>query len=198
MIRQHMRVGRTLGYAAAIAAGLLLSGAWAASAQNLCTSSFGVGGLTFPSGCDDPDPALSIAAETACNNLYTQGYWSDPSLAGGAGDPGPRRPQRASRHRLLPARVVGVPPGWPDIPTMSASCLRQWSMDARDVAQMTAKALNDVESHIDSKMRALEQRMDHGFREIEGKIDRNQRIVEQKTDEGFRQIVDYLDRRLSR
>ena len=75
-------------------------------------------------------------------------------------------------------------------------------MDARDVAQMTAKALNDVESHVDSKIeatqRVLKQRMDHGFREVEGKIDRNRRIVEQKMDDGFRQIVDYLDRRLPR
>ena len=80
-----MRVGRKLGYAAAIAGGLLLATAWAAAAQNPCNGSFGSLGLTF-TNCVDPDPALAIPAETACNNLYTQGYWSNPALAGGAGE----------------------------------------------------------------------------------------------------------------
>ena len=81
-----MGVGRKLGYAAAIAGGLLLATAWAVAAQNLCNDSFGIPGLTFPTGCDDPDPALTIAPEDACNNLYTQGYWSNPALVGGAGE----------------------------------------------------------------------------------------------------------------
>ena len=81
-----MGAGRKLGYAAALAGGLLAATAWAAAAQNLCVSSFGLSGLTFPSGCDNPDDALAIPAETACNNLYTQGYWSNPALAGGAGE----------------------------------------------------------------------------------------------------------------
>ena len=81
-----MRVGRKLGYAAAIAGGLLAATAWAAAAQNNCNSSFSnLAGLSF-SNCDDPDPALAIAPEDACNNLYTQGYWSNPALAGGAGE----------------------------------------------------------------------------------------------------------------
>ena len=52
-----MGAGRKLGYAAAIAGGLLLATAWAVAAQNQCNSSFSLSsGLTFPTGCDDPDP----------------------------------------------------------------------------------------------------------------------------------------------
>ena len=79
-----MRAGRKLGYAAAIAGGLLLAGAWAAAAQNPCTPVFGDWGLVF-TNCvtlDQPLPDRT-AAETACNNLYTQGYWSQPTEEAG-------------------------------------------------------------------------------------------------------------------
>ena len=79
-----MSAGRKLGYAAAIAGGLLLATAWAVAAQSPCVPSFTSGrGLTF-SNCDDPDqPIAQPSAVTACENLYTVGYWSDPSRAAG-------------------------------------------------------------------------------------------------------------------
>ena len=82
-----MRAGRKLGYAAAIAGGLLLGAAWAASAQqtNPCIAIYDITGLSFSNCVDPPAPIAVTAAETACNNLYTQGYWSLSTATGGAG-----------------------------------------------------------------------------------------------------------------
>ena len=79
-----MSAGRKLGYAAAIAVGLLLVTAWAVAAQNPCTPVYDHLGLRF-TNCVNPDQPLpdQTAAQTACNNLYTRGYWSAPTQAAG-------------------------------------------------------------------------------------------------------------------
>lgn len=76
-------MGRKLGYAAAIAAGLLAATAWAAAARNPCTPDYGTWGLRFTT-CNNPDQELPAGTEeNACRGLYTQGYWSQSTEAAG-------------------------------------------------------------------------------------------------------------------
>lgn len=51
-----MSAGRKLGYAAAIAFGLLAATAWAVAAQTGCAPIYSALGLHFTLGCDEPGP----------------------------------------------------------------------------------------------------------------------------------------------
>ena len=80
-----MRAGHKLGYAAAVAGGLLLAAAWAVAAQGVCAPVYDSLGLSF-ANCVNPDRAIASrsVAENTCNNMYTQGFWSQTTEAAGA------------------------------------------------------------------------------------------------------------------
>ena len=85
-------------------------------------------------------------------------------------------------------------------------------MDARDVAAMTADALNSMEQRLEGSIAELrgdvaELKGDvaglkgdvgglkHDIQLLDAKIDTNQRITEERMDRGFQQIIDHIDRR---
>ncbi len=64
-------------------------------------------------------------------------------------------------------------------------------MDARDVAAMTADALNSMEQRLEGSIAELK----HDIELLSVKVDVNQRTTAQQMDEGFRQIIKHINRR---
>ena len=86
----------------------------------------------------------------------------------------------------------GRPPWLPIASTLQG-------MDAKDVAAMTAEALNSLGNRIDERMdqgfRQIEDKIEKNQRALEGKIEGTQRALDQRMDQGFRQILAYLEKR---
>ena len=75
-------------------------------------------------------------------------------------------------------------------------------MDARDVAAMTADALNSMEQRLEGSIADLKADMSDMKAELKYdiellsvKVDVNQETVVRQMDAGFRQIIDHINRR---
>ncbi len=72
-------------------------------------------------------------------------------------------------------------------------------MDARDVAAMTADALNSMEHRLKAEFKAdmadLKADLKHDIELLSVKVDVNQRTTARQMDEGFRQIIEHINRR---
>ena len=65
-------------------------------------------------------------------------------------------------------------------------------MDARDVAAMTADALNSMEARLEARIDKIDQglaEVKHDIELLSVKVDVNQRTTARQMDEGFRQII---------
>ena len=71
-------------------------------------------------------------------------------------------------------------------------------MDAQDVAQLTADALNSMERRIGEDIADLRgdvADLKHDVHRLDVKIDVQHRATDEKLDRGFRQILEHLDKR---
>ncbi len=72
-------------------------------------------------------------------------------------------------------------------------------MDARDVAAVTADALNSMEHRLKAEFNAdmsdLKAELKHAIELLSVKVDVNQQTTAQQMDEGFRQIIEHINRR---
>ncbi len=83
-------------------------------------------------------------------------------------------------------------------------------MDARDVAAMTADALNSMEHRLKAEFKTdmadlkaefktdmadLKAELKHDIELLSVKVDVNQRTTARQMDEGFRQIIEHINRR---
>ena len=68
-------------------------------------------------------------------------------------------------------------------------------MDARDVAAMTADALNSMEHRLTAEFKADMAELKHDIELLSVKVDVNQRTTARQMDEGFRQIIELINRR---
>ncbi len=62
-------------------------------------------------------------------------------------------------------------------------------MDARDVAAMTADALNSMEARLEARIDQGLAEVKHDIELLSVKVDVNQRTTARQMDEGFRQII---------
>ena len=71
-------------------------------------------------------------------------------------------------------------------------------MDARDVAAMTADAMNSMEQRIEGSIARLDAKIDgvkHDVHLLSVKVDVGLETVGRQMDEGFRRIIQHIDRR---
>ncbi len=68
-------------------------------------------------------------------------------------------------------------------------------MDARDVAAMTADALNSMEARLEAKIDQGLAEVKHDIELLSVKVDVTQRTTARQMDEGFRQIIELSNRR---
>lgn len=78
-------------------------------------------------------------------------------------------------------------------------------MDAKDVAEMTADALNSLEGRMEDNLAEVKRDIAEVKRDVAGvkhdvhllnvKVDVNQRTTEEKLDRGFQRIMEHLEKR---
>lgn len=95
-----------------------------------------------------------------------------------------RRWERGSGHKLLSARRLCLP-----------------GMDAKNVASMTAEALNSMEERLSNDIAEVKQdvaELKHDIHRLDVKIDVNHRVIDEKMDRGFQQMETSLQQKMDR
>ena len=121
---------------------------------------------------------------------------------------GPQETNRKSEAAYRPGHPTGVPVRPAATIAHDATGGYHEGMEARDVAAMTAEALNSMEERLGNDIADLKNDvadlksdvadLKHDIHLLDVKVDVNQRTTEEKVDRGFRQITEHLDRRMDR